>query len=81
MDTIFRLQRENIVATYGEGSLGVYFSSMMKVWISWANLMELSLGYKSNRSPIERGVRFGPGWSCNISLMDSGVMVKRAFWS
>jgi len=26
----------------------------MKVWIIWANLVGLSLGYKSNRSPMER---------------------------
>lgn len=54
---------------------------MMRFLINWANIAELSLGYKSNRSPIERGVRFFPGWSCSISLMDSGVMVKRNFWS
>ena len=62
-------------------SLGVYFSSMMKVWINWANIVELSLGYKSNRSPSKRGARFGPGWVYKISLMELGVMVKRTFWS
>jgi len=81
MATIFQLQGEKIVATYGGGLLGMCFSSMMKVWNSWANLAELSLRYKYNRSPIERGVGFGLGWSCNISLMDSEIMVKRTFWS
>ena len=57
------------------------FSSLMKVWNSWANFVELSLGYKSNKSPIESGVSFGPGWNCNISLIDSSLIVKKTFLS
>ena len=67
--------------TYGGESLGMCFSSLMKVWNSWANFVELSLGYKSNKPPIESGVRLGPGWSYNISYIDLAVMVKRTFWS
>jgi len=81
MATIFWPYGEKIVATYGGESLGMCFSSLMKVWNSWANFAELSLGYTSNKSPIESGVRFGSGWSYNISLIDSEMMMKRTFWS
>lgn len=80
MATIFWPHGEKIAATYGGESLGMCLSSVMKVWNSWANFVELSLGYRSNKSPIKSGVRFAPIWSCNISLIDSAVMVKRSFW-
>lgn len=81
MATMFWAHGEKIIAIYGEEYLGMCFSSLMKVWNNWANFSELSLGYWSNRSTIERRVRFGPSWSYNISFMDSTVMVKRTFWS
>ena len=43
--------------------LGVYFSSTMKVWIIWANLVGLSLGYKSNRSPMESERKLKNPWT------------------
>ena len=41
----------------------------------------LNLVYWSNKSQIESGIRFGTGWTCNISLIDSVVMVNKTFWS
>lgn len=70
---------EKIVAPYGGGSLEMCFSSLMKVRNNWANLVGLSLGYWSKRYPTESGVRFSPCWNCNISMMDSAVIVNRTF--
>ena len=53
----------------------------MKSWNNWASLEGLNLEYWSNKSPIESGVRFDPGWSCNISFMESVVMVNILFLS
>jgi len=66
--------------TYGEDSLGIFFSSLMKVWNNWSNFAGLSLGHWSKRSLIKSGVRFGLGWNYNISLMDSAMIVNRTFW-
>jgi len=45
-----------------------------------ASFAVVSLGKWCNRSPIEIGVKFCPGWSCSISLIDSAVMVKSTVW-
>ena len=81
MVTMYWPHLEKIIATYGGASFGMCFSSLMKVWNNWANIDVLSLGYWSNKSPIESRVRFSLGLNYNISFMDSAVIVKRSFWS
>jgi len=80
MATLFWPHGEKITDTYGGESLRMFLSSLTKVWNSWANFAELSLGYKSSKSLIESGVRLGHGWSYNISFIESAVMVKRTFY-
>ena len=69
-----------MVATYGGGSIGTCFSSLMKVWSISASLVVVSLGNLSSRTPIEIGVKFCHGCSYSISLIESVVMVKTMVW-
>lgn len=71
---------ENMVHMYQGGSLGMYCSSIMKVWNNQASLGEVIVGNLSSRYPIEMGVRIFPGCNCSISLMDSVVMVNNIVW-
>ena len=61
--------------TYGGAFVGMCYSSTKKFGID-----ELNFVYWSNKNPMESGVWFGPGWTCNISLIDSAVMVKSMVW-
>ena len=47
---------EKMVVAYGGVFVGVWQSSMMKVWNIYLILTRHRVIYKSNRSPIDRGV-------------------------
>jgi len=58
----------------------MYCSSLMKVWNNRESLIEVSVGNLLRKSPTERGVQLWLGCNCNISFMDSAVMVNNTEW-
>ena len=56
------LVTEKVVEVEGRMFVGVWHSSMMKFWKICLILTGSSVMYRSNKFPMDRGVRLGPDW-------------------